>query len=32
MLANVDGVGAVEQVAARIDEALASVRRTGGRA
>ena len=32
MLANVDGVGEVEQVAARIDEALASVRRTGGRA
>ncbi len=32
LLANVDGVGAVEQVAARIDEALTSVRRTGGRA
>lgn len=32
LLANVDGVGAIEQVAARIDEALTSVRRTGGRA
>jgi adenylate kinase len=32
LLADVDGVGAVEQVAARIDEALTSVRRTGGRA
>jgi adenylate kinase len=32
LLANVDGVGAVEQVAARIDEAVTSVRRTGGRA
>jgi adenylate kinase len=30
LLANVDGVGAVEQVAARIDEALTSVRRAGG--
>jgi adenylate kinase len=32
LLADVDGVGTVEQVAARIDEALTSVRRTGGRA
>ncbi len=32
LLADVDGVGAVEQVAARVDEALTSVRRTGGRA
>jgi len=32
LLADVDGVGSVEQVAARIDEALTSVRRSGGRA
>jgi adenylate kinase len=32
LLADVDGVGSVEQIAARIDEALTSVRRTGGRA
>ena len=32
LLADVDGVGAVEEVAARIDEALTSVRRAGGRA
>jgi adenylate kinase len=32
LLADVDGVGEVEQVAARIDEALTSVRRAGGRA
>lgn len=32
LLADVDGVGAVDAVAARVDEALASVKRTGGRA
>jgi adenylate kinase len=32
LLADVDGVGGVEEVAARVDEALTSVRRAGGRA
>ncbi|HKD19212.1 MAG TPA: adenylate kinase [Thermoanaerobaculia bacterium] len=32
LLADVDGVGTVEQVAGRVDDALASVRRAGGRA
>jgi adenylate kinase len=32
LLAEVDGVGSVEDVAARVDEALASVRRSGGAA
>jgi adenylate kinase len=32
LLQDVDGVGAVEQVAARIDEALTTARRAGGRA
>jgi len=32
LLADVDGVGTVEQVSARIDEALTSARRAGGRA
>ena len=32
LLADVDGVGAVEEVAGRVDDALASVRRPGGRA
>jgi adenylate kinase len=30
LLAEVDGVGSVEEVASRLDDALASVRRTGG--
>ncbi len=30
VLADVDGVGSIEEVAARVDEALASVKRTGG--
>ena len=32
LLADVDGVGTVDQIAGRVDDALASVRRTGGRA
>jgi len=32
LLADVDGVGTVEQVSARIDEALTTARRAGGRA
>jgi adenylate kinase len=32
LLAEVDGVGTVEDVAGRVDDALASVRRPGGRA
>ena len=32
LLQDVDGVGSVEQVAARVDEALTPVRRAGGRA
>jgi len=32
LLADVDGVGSVEEVAGRVDDALASVRRAGGRA
>jgi adenylate kinase len=32
LLADVDGVGTVEQVAARIDDALTTARRAGGRA
>jgi adenylate kinase len=31
LLADVDGVGTVEEVAGRVDDALASVRRAGGR-
>jgi adenylate kinase len=32
LLADVDGVGTVEEVAGRVDDALTSVRRSGGRA
>jgi hypothetical protein len=32
LLADVDGVGTVEQVSARIDDALTTARRAGGRA
>ena len=32
LLADVDGVGTVDEVAGRVDDALASVRRAGGRA
>ena len=32
LIANVDGVGTVKEIAARIDEALSSVRRAGGAA